>query len=38
MATKNPTITELDPRDGSVFLYTWTLLGTDDGAPIYMPR
>ncbi len=38
MATKNPVITELDPRDGSVLLYTWTLTGTDDGAPIHMAQ
>ena len=38
MATKNPTITDLEPHDGSVKLYTWTLLTTDDGAPVYMPQ
>lgn len=38
MATKTPVITELDPRDGSVLLYTWTLTHTDDGAPVYMPQ
>ena len=38
MATKNPVITDLDPRDGSVKLYTWTLEGTDVGAPVYMPQ
>jgi len=38
MATKNPVITELDPRDGSVLLVTWTLVGTDDGAPINMTQ
>lgn len=34
MATIAPTITQLEPRDGSVLKYTWVLTGTDDGAPI----
>lgn len=34
MATKTPTITGLDPNDGSVMLFAWTLVGTDDGAPM----
>lgn len=34
MATISPTITQLEPRDGSVLKYTWVLTGTDDGAPI----
>lgn len=34
MATKNPTITQLEPRDGSILKYTWVLTGTDDGAPM----
>lgn len=38
MATKNPVITDLSPYDGSVKLYTWTLTGTDDGAPIDMTQ
>lgn len=34
MATTSPTITQLDPRDGSILKYTWVLRGTDDGAPM----
>lgn len=34
MATTPPTITQLDPRDGSVMKYTWVLTGTNDGAPM----
>lgn len=34
MATTAPTITQLDPRDGSVLKYVWVLTGTNDGAPV----
>jgi hypothetical protein len=34
MATINPTITQLEPYDGSVLKFEWTLTGTDDGAPM----
>lgn len=38
MATRTPVITDLDPGDGSVKIFTWTLTGTDDGAPINMAQ
>lgn len=34
MATTAPTITQLDPQDGSVLKYVWVLTGTNDGAPV----
>lgn len=34
MATVNPVITQMEPYDGSVLRYQWTLTGTDDGAPV----
>ncbi len=34
MATTPPTITQLEPRDGSLLKYTWVLTGTNDGAPM----
>jgi hypothetical protein len=34
MATQNPVITLLEPYDGSIQKFTWTLTGTDDGAPM----
>lgn len=34
MATKTPVITQLDPYDGSVMKFQWTLTGTDDGFPM----
>lgn len=34
MATQNPTVVDLPPYDGSIQRFTWTLTGTDDGAPV----
>ena len=34
MTTQNATLTNLGDQDGSVKKFTWTLTGTDDGAPI----
>jgi len=34
MATTNPTITQLEPYDGSVVKFVWVLTGTNDGAPM----
>ncbi len=34
MATQPPVITQLEPYDGSVMKFVWTLTGSDDGAPM----
>jgi hypothetical protein len=34
MATINPTITQLEPQDGSIVKFVWVLTGTNDGAPV----
>lgn len=34
MATVNPTVTQLDPYDGSIMKFQWTITGTNDGAPM----
>lgn len=34
MATVNPTTTQLEPYDGSIMKFQWTITGTNDGAPM----
>ncbi len=34
MATVAPVITQLDPKDGTVMKFTWTITGTNDGSPM----